>query len=42
MTLMFKKKDSEYRCDVEHSPQLMEEMLDVFGVDVEDGKLSSD
>lgn len=35
------KQVSTHRCDVEHSSQLVENTLDVFGVDVQDGKLSS-
>lgn len=35
------KRNSEYRCDVEHSSQLVENILNVFGFDVQDGKLSS-
>lgn len=31
-----------HRCDVEHSSQLAENILDVFGVDFQDGKLPSD
>ncbi len=35
------RKSSVYRCDVEHLSQLVENTLDVFGVDIQDGKLSS-
>lgn len=35
------KQESTHRRDVEHSSQLVENTLDVFGVDVQDGKLSS-
>lgn len=35
------KHYNSYPCDVEHSSQLMENILDVFGIHVQDGKLSS-
>lgn len=32
---------SNYPCDVKHSSQLLENILDVFGIHIQDRKLSS-